>query len=141
MRFAICNETFQDWPWDRALALTRECGYTGWEIAPFTIAPTVDAISALQRQTMAKQIESSGVEVVGLHWLLAKTEGFHLTTRDESIRARTADYLSKLVQLCRDLGGDIMVLGSPLQRNFRLTCPMNRRRPTRHPSWKKFCRS
>ncbi len=118
MRFAICNETFQDWPWDRALALTRECGYTGWEIAPFTIASTVDAISAQQRQTLARQIESSGVEVVGLHWLLAKTEGFHLTTRDTATRERTADYLAKLVQLCRDLGGDIMVLGSPLQRNF-----------------------
>lgn len=56
--------------------------------------------------------------MVGLHWLLAKTEGYHLTTKDVDVRERTAKYLSQLVELCRDLGGDIMVLGSPLQRNF-----------------------
>ena len=118
MRFAICNELFQDWPWDRALAMTHECGYTGWEIAPFTIEATAGQISASRRAELAKQITSSGVEVVGLHWLLAKTEGFHLTTKDVAVRNRTASYLGELAQLCRDLGGDLMVLGSPLQRNF-----------------------
>lgn len=118
MRFAICNETFQDWPWDRALELTLECGYTGWEIAPFTIGGRVDQLPSNRREQLAQQISRAGVEVVGLHWLLAKTEGFHLTTVDESIRQRTADYLSRLAVLCRDLGGSIMVLGSPQQRNF-----------------------
>jgi len=118
MRFAICNETFQDWPWERALELTLECGYTGWEIAPFTIGGRVDQLPAARRQQLASQISRAGVEVVGLHWLLAKTEGFHLTTADQTIRARTADYLGHLAQLCRDLGGSLMVLGSPLQRNF-----------------------
>lgn len=118
MRFAICNELFQDWPWDRALAMTRECGYTGWEIAPFTMASSAELISSSRRAEIAKQIASSGVEVVGLHWLLAKTEGYHLTTKDPDTRDRTAKYLGVLAQLCRDLGGSVMVLGSPLQRNF-----------------------
>jgi sugar phosphate isomerase/epimerase len=118
MRFAICNETFQDWPWDRALDLTLECGYTGWEIAPFTIGGRVDQLPVSRREQMRGQIERAGVQVIGLHWLLAKTEGFHLTTPDESIRQRTADYLGHLAELCRDLGGDVMVLGSPQQRNF-----------------------
>jgi sugar phosphate isomerase/epimerase len=59
-----------------------------------------------------------GVEVVGLHWLLAKTEGYYLTTNDADVRRRTAHYLGQLAKLCRDLGGNIMVLGSPQQRNF-----------------------
>jgi sugar phosphate isomerase/epimerase len=118
MRFAICNETFQDWRWDRALDLTLECGYTGWEIAPFTIGGRADQLPSSRREQLAKQISRAGVEVVGLHWLLAKTEGFHLTTEDQSIRQRTADYLCHLAVLCRDLGGSIMVLGSPQQRNF-----------------------
>ncbi len=118
MKFAICNETFQDWPWERALELTLECGYTGWEIAPFTMGGRADQLPASRRQQMADQIARAGVEVVGLHWLLAKTEGFHLTTTDETIRQRTAQYLGHLAELCRDLGGSIMVLGSPLQRNF-----------------------
>lgn len=118
MKFAICNETFQDWPWERGLELTLECGYTGWEIAPFTMGARADQIPANRRTQMADQIARAGVEVVGLHWLLAKTEGFHLTTTDETIRERTAQYLGHLAELCRDLGGSIMVLGSPQQRNF-----------------------
>ena len=118
MQFALCNELFQDWPWDRALELTLECGYTGWEIAPFTMAASAEQISSARRAELAKQIANSGVEVVGLHWLLAKTEGYHLTTNDSAMRLRTADYLRQLSQLCRDLGGGLMVLGSPLQRNF-----------------------
>lgn len=118
MKFAICNETFQDWPWDRALELTLECGYTGWEIAPFTMGGRADQLPPARRVQLADQIARAGVEVVGLHWLLAKTEGFHLTTNDETIRQRTAQYLGHLAELCRDLGGSIMVLGSPQQRNF-----------------------
>jgi sugar phosphate isomerase/epimerase len=45
-----------------------------------------------------------------------------LTTEDAAVRIKTADYFKSLVELCSDLGGDIMVLGSPLQRNF--TAPM-----------------
>lgn len=38
MKFAICNETFQDWSLERGFAFAAECGYEGVEIAPFTIA-------------------------------------------------------------------------------------------------------
>ncbi len=55
---------------------------------------------------------------MGLHWLLAKTEGYHLTSPDAAVRRRTAEYLCHLALLCRDLGGDLMVFGSPDQRNL-----------------------
>ncbi len=118
MRFAICNELFQDWPWERALELTRECGYTGWEIAPFTLGGRPDLLPDQRRKQLAAQVQRSGVEVVGLHWLLAKTEGYHLTSDDQDTRVRTTNYLGQLARLCRDLGGSVMVLGSPQQRNF-----------------------
>lgn len=118
MRFAICNELFQDWPWDRALELTSECGYTGWEIAPFTLGRRPEQIPAERRDQLGEQIRRSGIEVVGLHWLLAKTEGYHLTSGDPETHKRTVAYLGELASLCRDLGGTIMVLGSPQQRNF-----------------------
>jgi len=118
MRFAICNELFQDWPWERALELTLECGYTGWEIAPFTLGTHPVQLTAAERQELADQVRRSGVEMLGLHWLLAKTTGYHLTTNDRGVREQTASYLGELARLCRDLGGSIMVLGSPQQRNF-----------------------
>ncbi len=118
MKFAICNETFLDWPFDRAFAFARECGYTGIEIAPFTIAPDVNDISAARRQEVRRQAEDAGLEVVGLHWLLAKTTGYHLTTPDAAVRRRTAEYVKDLARCCRDLGGSLMIFGSPQQRNL-----------------------
>jgi sugar phosphate isomerase/epimerase len=118
MKFAICNETFQDWPLDRASAFAAECGYTGLEIAPFTLAARAGDVSHARREEIRRQVKTAGLEVVGLHWLLAKTEGFHLTSPDAAVRRCTADYLVELARLCGDLGGTVMVLGSPVQRNL-----------------------
>src|SRR5208283_1846601 len=118
MKYAICNETFQDWPMGRACAFAAECGYQGIEIAPFTLAARASDVSPAQRQEIRRQAEAAGLEVVGLHWLLAKTEGFHLTSSDAEVRQRTADYLVDLTLLCGDLGGKVMVFGSPVQRNL-----------------------
>ncbi len=119
MRFALCNEMFGEMDWPQALEITRACGYTGWEIAPFTLGEAPTKLSSSEREKIAGTVTSAGIEVIGLHWLLAKTQGYHLTTHDVEVRTRTASYLSDLATLCRDLGGSLMVLGSPLQRNFQ----------------------
>ncbi|HEX3869356.1 MAG TPA: sugar phosphate isomerase/epimerase family protein, partial [Pirellulales bacterium] len=116
MKFAICNETFQDWPFDKAFARAAEYGYTGLEIAPFTIDNDARKITAARRDEVRKQAKAAGLEIIGLHWLLAKTESLYLTSPDLDTRRRTSEYLIELARLCRDLGGSIMVLGSPLQR-------------------------
>jgi len=118
MKFAICNETFQDWPFEKAFAFARECGYTGIEYAPFTINKNVYDISPAKRAEVRRQAEDAGLEPIGLHWLLAFTEGYYLTSPDAEVRQRTSDYLGELARLCRDLGGYILVLGSPHQRNL-----------------------
>jgi sugar phosphate isomerase/epimerase len=132
MRFAICNETFQDWPFEKAFRFAADLGYTGLEIAPFTINPlgaglptpsnisnfSAYEISPTQRAEVRKQADDAGLEIIGLHWLLAKTTGYYLTTPDDAVRKKTADYIAELARLCRDLGGHLMVLGSPQQRNL-----------------------
>ena len=55
MRFAICNETFQDWPLERALSAAREYGYTGIEFAPYTIHKNAYEISAARRAEVRRQ--------------------------------------------------------------------------------------
>ncbi len=45
-KYAMCNETFGDWPFEKAFALVAESGYTGIEIAPFTMAQYVSEIPA-----------------------------------------------------------------------------------------------
>ena len=90
---------------------------------PFTLLPPTDAfdarhVSATKRREIRQQAEAAGLEVIGLHWLLAKTIGFYLTSPDGATRRATADYLKALVELCGELGGTLMVLGSPQQRNL-----------------------
>jgi sugar phosphate isomerase/epimerase len=118
MRFAICNETFQDWPFEKAFRFAAELGYTGLEIAPFTIHTNAYEITPVRRAEVRRLADDAGLEIIGLHWLLAKTTGYYLTTPDDEVRKKTADYLAELGRLCRDLGGHVMVLGSPLQRNL-----------------------
>jgi len=117
MKFAICNETFEGWPLDRAFAFAAECGYSGIEIAPFTINADARQITAAERAEVCQAADAAGLQVVGLHWLLAKTSGLHLTSPDADVRRRTAEYLRHLIRLCRDLGGSLLVFGSPQQRN------------------------
>ena len=139
MRFAICNETFLDWPFDKAFAFAAECGYTGIEIAPFTMATDAREITAARRAEVRRQAEAAGLEVVGLHWLLAKTTGYHLTSPDAAVRRRTAEYVQELARLCRDLGGSKMIFGSPLQRNVLPGVTHGARRRTMPPKWSTRC--
>jgi sugar phosphate isomerase/epimerase len=118
MRFAICQELFVDWEWERQCRFIAEVGYTGIELAPFTLAARLEDVSASRRALLRKQAEEHGLQIIGLHWLLAKTEGLHLTTANAAVRKATSDYLVALGNACADLGGDLMVFGSPQQRNL-----------------------
>jgi len=118
MRFAICNETFQDRSIAEGFALAAECGYTGIEIAPFTLATYASDVTPALRGEVRRRADEAGLDVVGIHWLLAKTEGFYLTSPDQEVRRRTGAYFAELARLCADLGGRVMVLGSPQQRNL-----------------------
>ncbi len=118
IKLGICNELFEGWDFADVCRTVKSLGYDGLEIAPFTLAPLITDVSPAQRRTLRAQVEDAGLETIGLHWLLAKTEGFYLTTRDTSVRQRTADYFIALAQATHDLGGTLMVLGSPKQRDL-----------------------
>ncbi len=122
MRYAICNETFEGWDHARVCQFVAEAGYSGLEIAPFTLASRITDVTAERRRELRRQAEAAGLRIIGLHWLLAKTEGLQLTAADEPTRRRTADYLVELARCCRDLDGELMVFGSPAQRRIPAGC-------------------
>src|SRR5690606_3026629 len=103
--------------WSRQCSYAAEIGYQGLEVAPFTLANHVDDISADRRAELRETADEAGVPVIGLHWLLVTPEGLHVTTPDEDLRRRSWDYVVALAVLCADLGGDIMIFGSPGQRS------------------------
>lgn len=116
MKFAICNEIYQNWPLQEVFAHAAGLGYAGVEVAPFTLADSVTDISAAERLRLRESAARQGIAIVGLHWLLVKPEGLHLSHPDASVRRRTAAYFCDLVDCCADLGGSVLVIGSPKQR-------------------------
>ena len=118
MRFAICNECFENWPWERICDFCASLGYEGLEVAPFTLAESAELLSAQRRAELRRSAESRGLSILGLHWLLVKPPGLHITHPDAAVRRRTSGYFCALVDLCADLGGRVMVVGSPKQRSL-----------------------
>ncbi len=118
MKLAICNELWRDVEIERIFAKAAEIGFDGVELAPFTIAESVTDISADRRRAITRAAADCGVTIVGLHWLFVSPPGLHITTPDEAVRRRSADYLNALADFCADVGGQIMVFGSPKQRDL-----------------------
>ena len=46
MKFAICNETFQDRSFFEQCQAAEAAGYTGLEVAPFTLADDISSLAA-----------------------------------------------------------------------------------------------
>lgn len=119
MKISICNELFRDWPLEKVFDYAAELGYDGVEVAPFTLADSVTEISASKRKAIRRAAENSGIEIVGLHWLLVKPEGLYINHPDEFIRIKTQEYMEALIHFCADIGGKILVHGSPHQRTVQ----------------------
>lgn len=112
---------FDGWDVEAQFRCLASHGYAGVEIAPYTLAETVSDISTSRRLEVRNFAEAAGIEVTGLHWLLAgpaaEREGWHLSHPDAAVRAKTVRYLESLVHLCAELGGRYLILGSPKQRS------------------------
>ncbi len=119
MKLGTCNEYFEGWAIEEVFRYAAEIGYDGVEIAPFTLAPSVEEIGAPRRREIRQAAAAAGVEIIGLHWLLVSPQGLYVNHPDETIRRRTEEYFRALIRFCGDLGGQVMIIGSPKQRNVQ----------------------
>ncbi|MEM7391556.1 MAG: sugar phosphate isomerase/epimerase family protein [Verrucomicrobiota bacterium] len=118
MKFAICNETYQGWTFEKTCEHIASCGYDGVEIAPFTLSENPQELTESEAIEVGKVAKDAGLEVVGLHWLLVQPKGLHLTTTDDAVRTQTAQFGQHLATMCAAMGGSVMVWGSPKQRDL-----------------------
>ena len=118
MRIALCNEVLAGMPLERQCEYAAGLGYDGLEIAPFTLDASPEKISTAEAAKIRRVVEASGLVVTGLHWLLVKPDGLSLTDPDASIRGRTIEVMLRFSALCAELGGAVLVHGSPKQRQI-----------------------
>ncbi|MFC1633378.1 sugar phosphate isomerase/epimerase family protein [Planctomycetota bacterium] len=118
-KYAMCNESMAELSWAEQCQIIGNAGYQGVEIAAFTLVKEgVQEISPAKRKEMVSTMKSTGIECVGLHWLLAPPpKGLHFTTPNVSVRRKTIAYFNELIDFCSDLNGEVMIFGSPKQRN------------------------
>ena len=116
-RHSICNEAFEKWPFADACKAIRKAGYTGIEIAPFTLAEKPRDVTAAQRAEYREIILTEGLTFTGLHWLMVSPRGLHVTAPDAGLRRQGWEHIRDLIDLSADLGPDgVLVFGSPKQR-------------------------
>jgi sugar phosphate isomerase/epimerase len=126
MKIALCNEVLQPMPFVRQCEFAAALGYDGLELAPFTLSDNPHLLIAQERAAIRRAAEDAGLRITGLHWLLLAPKGLSITSPDGAVRSRTIDVMRRLVDLCADLGGSVLVHGSPGQRQV----PANEPRET-----------
>src|SRR5882724_5450618 len=103
-RHSICNEAFEKYSFADACKAIRRIGYTGIEIAPFTLAERPTEVTGAQRRECRDIMQSEGLTFVGIHWLMVSPKGLHVSTRDPELRAKSWQHIRDLIDLCADLG-------------------------------------
>ena len=116
MEISLCNEVLRDFGFERQCELAAALGYDGLEIAPFTLSEEPHRLSPVRRMDVRRTAERAGLRITGLHWLLLTPLGLSITSADRAVWQRTVEVLEGLVELCADLGGSVLVHGSPKQR-------------------------
>jgi sugar phosphate isomerase/epimerase len=116
VKLSLCNEVIRDLPFERQCALAAGLGYRGLELAPFTFGDDSWRMPQARRAEIRRCCADAGLEVSGLHWLLAAPAGLSITAADRTVWQKSVDVLCASVDLCVELGGTYLVHGSPAQR-------------------------
>ena len=81
VKLSLCNEVIRELSFERQCALAAGLGYRGLEVAPFTFGDDAWRMPASRRAEIRRACADAGIEVSGLHWLLAAPAGLSITTR------------------------------------------------------------
>jgi D-psicose/D-tagatose/L-ribulose 3-epimerase len=118
MLIALCNEVLATMPFERQCEFAAATGYDGLELAPFTLSTPEESWQTADAVRIRRVVESKGLVVTGLHWLLVTPQGLSMTHPDPVVRKRTREIISRLTTLCAELGGRVLIHGSPAQRQI-----------------------
>ena len=117
MKLSLCNEVLRHLPFDEQCRSAAALGYSGLELAPFTLADDPTTLDAKQAQHLRALARDHGLAISSLHWLLVKPEGLSLSTADAALHTRSVGFLKHLIDFAAACGADVLVHGSPNQRS------------------------
>lgn len=115
MKLAVSNIAWDNSKLSEHLALLHDSGCEGVELAPSCIWQEPIEAPASDRARIKALVRASGLELTGFHALLFTRPDLQLF-QDRAGLDQTAGYLIELAQLCCDLEGTVLILGSPRNR-------------------------
>jgi D-psicose/D-tagatose/L-ribulose 3-epimerase len=118
MRISLCNEVIGELPFARQCEVAATLGYDGLEIAPVTLTDDPTKLTAAQIAELRRAASDAGIAISGLHYLMRAPAGLSITSGDDAQRRRSVEVVRALCALCAELGGKILVHGSPDQRKL-----------------------
>ena len=116
MKIALCSEVLRELPFREQCRFAAAVGYDGLELAPFTLGDQPHLIPEPEVRRLRRTAREEGLAITGLHWLLVAPPGLSITSSDATVLRETKQVLLRLIDLCAELGGSVLVHGSPDQR-------------------------
>jgi sugar phosphate isomerase/epimerase len=113
VKIALCNEVIREMEFAAQCAFAAAVGYDAIELAPFTLGEAPHLMTTAERAAVRRAATDAGVAIASLHWLLVVPEGLSINDPDDGLRRETVDVLRRLIGLCADVGGSVLVHGSP----------------------------
>lgn len=127
MEISLCNEVIRELPFERQCAFAAELGYRGLEIAPFTLSDAPHELSSRKLAEFRRALSDEGMSCSSLHWLLVTPKDLSITSDDPAVRETTRVVMNGLIDLAAELGGGVLVHGSPAQRQLSESNPTRSR--------------
>ena len=115
MKLAVSNIAWDPAEGDAHLALIRQLGCDGVELAPSCLWPEPSTVPDEQARQAAARIRGLGLEITGFHSLLYTRPDLQLFQDRQGVQ-ETVRYLKRLVRLCAAMTGRVLVFGSPRNR-------------------------
>lgn len=120
MKLAVSNVAWYNNNIDEFIAFISSLGCRGVELATSMIWDEPLEATNFERRELRCKIEDAGLQLTGLQSLLYTHQELVLF-KEERFRKEMLDYLTGMMDLCCDLGGEVLVFGSPRNRNIGKT--------------------
>lgn len=117
MKWAVCNEIITGVNLKEQCQTIKSFGFSGIEIAPFTIADSYNDLTKNLAKKVKETLESESVELSGFHWLISHPKSLSLVSETESERKRCIDALKRVIDFSIYLGKSDLTLGCPNSRS------------------------
>lgn len=126
MNLAVSNVAWYHNRIDDFIGLISRLGSTGIELAPSMIWQEPVSAPYDERMQLKRKIQDAGLQLTGIQALLYSRQDLVLFG-DAKKREEMLNYMTGMMDVCHDLGGDVMVFGSPRNRMIGTLNPQKAR--------------